>query len=304
MLSKEVYINNQKYLLKVGYQDDQKAREEFNDLTYKTWEFTFEDYYNSGYWNDRCIIYSLFKDEKIVSHLTISILETILNGKSQDVIQVGTVMTAEDYRGKGLSRFLMEFVLELFKDKVAGWFLFANETVLDFYPKFGFKPMAEFEHSIKVNNNHIAIPQRKLDLTQKGDLQLFENIVDNSIPNSIFPMKSKELTLFYCYVYADMGYADSIYYIESMDCIAIADYEGDVLSLHEVFSDKIVDMEELLPLLCTQKTSKIRFGFTPLDVSRMESQNYVHEDLCLFVSPSLVDLFTNSRIRVPIMAHT
>lgn len=53
-------------------------------------------------------------------------------------------MTDPDYRGRGLSRWLIDRVLEDFEQQVDFIFLYANDSVLDFYPKLGFKRAPEF----------------------------------------------------------------------------------------------------------------------------------------------------------------
>lgn len=47
-------------------------------------------------------------------------------------------MTDVKYRDQGLLRIIMEKVIAEWKDKCELIYLFANDSVLDFYPKFGF----------------------------------------------------------------------------------------------------------------------------------------------------------------------
>ena len=65
-------------------------------------------------------------------------MKTIWNGPIKNYIQLGTVMTAPPCRKQGLSRFLMEEIKKDWEGRCDGMYLFANDTVLDFYPKFGF----------------------------------------------------------------------------------------------------------------------------------------------------------------------
>ena len=44
----------------------------------------------------------------------------------------------------------METVLSDWRDCSDGIYLFANDSVLDFYPKFGFCPMGEYQVSVNV----------------------------------------------------------------------------------------------------------------------------------------------------------
>ena len=54
-------------------------------------------------------------------------------------------MTDEKYRNRGLIRQIMEEIDKDYSEIVDGIFLFANDEVLDFYPKFGFQKSGEYE---------------------------------------------------------------------------------------------------------------------------------------------------------------
>ena len=59
-------------------------------------------------------------------------------GEEKQYIQLGTVMTHPDYRKKGLSRVLTNKAIADYREKCDLIYLFANSSVLNFYPKFGF----------------------------------------------------------------------------------------------------------------------------------------------------------------------
>ena len=65
-------------------------------------------------------------------------MNLIVNDKTVNGIQIGAVGTLPEYRNKGLSKYLMDLVLDKYQDSTDISFLFANETVTEFYPKFGF----------------------------------------------------------------------------------------------------------------------------------------------------------------------
>lgn len=70
-------------------------------------------------------------------------IDTVWRGEALRLVQLGTVMTAPAHRGKGLARSLMEAVLDDWGRTCDGVYLYANGTVLEFYPKFGFVPARE-----------------------------------------------------------------------------------------------------------------------------------------------------------------
>ncbi|WP_326717516.1 GNAT family N-acetyltransferase [Vagococcus jeotgali] len=86
----------------------------------------------------------------------------VINKKKHQVLQLGTVMTKETYRDQGLSRRLIEEILKDYQGKVDMIFLFANETVLEFYPKFGFSRVMEDSYLLNVSDNKGQLDQWQL----------------------------------------------------------------------------------------------------------------------------------------------
>ncbi|MGE7624770.1 GNAT family N-acetyltransferase [Viridibacillus sp. NPDC096237] len=109
----------------------------------------------------------------MVSHNKVSTIDFIVFGKKKRFVQLGTVMTDEHYRNQGLSRVLMETVLDEWKDKCDMFYLFANDSVLDFYPKFGFVPVDEYEATTKVSKIENPYSVRKMDIDNVNDFICF-----------------------------------------------------------------------------------------------------------------------------------
>ncbi|WP_160139726.1 GNAT family N-acetyltransferase [Chryseobacterium sp. c4a] len=305
MKTENVSINNQNYILHLQYQDNEKLRLEFNRLTKKVWNFDFENYYQSGFWDDSCILYSLFDGDTIVSHITISLFKSNIDGKPKNFIQLGTVMTDESYQKKGLSRFLMEKFLHDFKGKHDGIFLFANETVLDFYPKFGFTPTKEFEAFQAIENLDLSIPhkKRKLELDEDNDLKLFEELVEQSVSNTMFPTKNKSITFFYCYANPEMGYKNSIYFLETLNCAVIIEIQDKTLHIVEVFSPEQVNLNHVIAAFDGIPFDEVVLGFSPKQ-NDFQYRLWKDDDVQLFVTPELLLVFEKYQIIVPLLSHT
>ncbi len=77
--------------------------------------------------------------ERIVANVSVDRMRFWKDGMEKHYIQLATVMTEEAFRNRD-DRGLMEFVEADFGEQTDGMFLFANDTVLTFYPKFGFRP--------------------------------------------------------------------------------------------------------------------------------------------------------------------
>lgn len=69
------------------------------------------------------------------------------NGERRNYIQIGTVMTDEAYRGRGLARQLISRILDDFRE-CDGVYLFGNMNALDFYRKQGFFEMTQYKYSV------------------------------------------------------------------------------------------------------------------------------------------------------------
>lgn len=152
-----VKIGKDYYVFAKGYKDDNKLRESFNELTQNTYGFDFEEWYKSGYWNDKYIPYSIIDKDRVVANVSVNTVYFNILGQEKLCIQIGTVMTDTEYRGRGLSRFLLERVIKEWKDKCEMIYLFANDSVLDFYPKFGFEKEQEYISYKYINKPELFI---------------------------------------------------------------------------------------------------------------------------------------------------
>ena len=140
------------YKLEKNYRNNDTLRKSFNELAQKTFGFDFEDWYQNGFWGDNYNPYSIVIDGKVVSNVSVNKTDMLMDGEVKHFLQLGTVMTDEQYRNKGLSRMLMEQIELDYAGKVDGIYLFANDSVLDFYPKLGFQKAKEYQYSRKVLN--------------------------------------------------------------------------------------------------------------------------------------------------------
>ena len=85
----EVIIKDKKYLFVTNYKQNDNLRACFNELTDSVWGFTFEDWFNSGYWNTSCHLYSLLHKNKMVSHITVTELDLQLADKRYKTVHLG-----------------------------------------------------------------------------------------------------------------------------------------------------------------------------------------------------------------------
>lgn len=299
-MSEKVLINNKQYSYVKNYREDENLREEFNKLTEKTYGFNFKKWYKEGYWGDKYIPYSLLDDNKVVANVSVNIMEINIDGEEKKFIQIGTVMTDERYRNQGLARLLMEKVLDEWENKCDCIYLFANDTVLDFYPKFGFKRFYEYQCFIKINKRKDNEIVRKIDIDYNEDRKLLEEIICNSIQISKLHVKeNKNLIMFYCLDFLK----DNIYYIEKYKSIAICEYDGEELFIQDIFMNKNIDLNNIINSLIGEKTKIVKLGFTPISNYEYNKELINDDDNALYIKSKKENIFDNEKIMFPMLSH-
>ncbi|TAI46946.1 GNAT family N-acetyltransferase [Flagellimonas allohymeniacidonis] len=293
-----INLNDNTYQFVKNFRDNADLRKSLNELTTVTFGFDFEQWYQDGYWGDHYVPYSLLHNDKIISNVSISKIEFNIENKAKLGIQIGTVMTDEAYRKRGLNKFILERVLGEWKDRCDFIYLFANDSVLDFYPKFNFKRLVEYQHS-KIVKPSGASGIKQLNMAnEKEKEQLIEAIRTSAPVSKVAARNNVPLVMFYCLSFKK----NSIYYIESLKAIVVAEYEGDTLIVDDVFCRETVDVNEVIQYMSKKGTHKAALGFTPLDETDFSTSLVTGEDT-LFVWKDHLGFFKNNQCRFPVLSH-
>lgn len=238
--------------------------------------------------------------ESVVANVSASIIDCLVLGENRRYIQIGTVMTDSTHRNQGLVRFLMEKVLDEWKDKCDMIYLYANDSVLNLYPKFGFMAVDEYQCSKTITNDHEIIVAEKLDMSLDDSRELVVKKVNNSISMSkLAMMKNVGLVMFYCTSFM----RDNVYYLRGQDVIVIAKIEGNTLYLQDIFSPSEVDVDNIIKALTNKEITTVVLGFTPDDTSCYCENLLQEDDTTLFVMKDKEDLFQNNKLMFPILSH-
>ena len=233
-------------------------RKSFNELAEFTFDINFERWYQAGFWGDNYIAYALLDGEKVIANASITKSELVINEKTYQTIQIGTVMTAPDYQGKGLSRQLVERILTDYQNKVDFIYLFANETVLDFYPKFGFKRVDEL--LIKKELTEKRTQKSGLTKVTFSEVQdEVEAIIKNADKSHLqsYLLDDKNLKLFY---YGTV-FSDEFYYIKELNVYLCFEIEENRLDLFDVLTNKPISMKAILDYLPLENITDIYYHF-------------------------------------------
>ncbi len=295
-----IKINGSKvYKYIVNYKNDEHLRSSFNSLTRKIYRFDFEDWYQSGYWDEKYIPYSLADGKDIISNVSVNVIDFLVHGEKRTYLQIGTVMTDPKYRNQGLNRILMEKVLEDWRGKCDLIYLFANNTVLDFYPKFGFNAAKEYQHAIKIQSEGATPDFIKLDMSNKKNEDfLLKKINQSCTFSKISMVDNASLIMFYCTSFMNQN----VYYIKKFDAIVIAEFKDTVLHINDVFCEKEIQIEDLIPSLIQEEIKQVILGFTPKDTTTFD-QTLLKQDDMLFILDDKWNLFDNQKLRFSILSH-
>ena len=89
-----------RYILDKSVRINDAVRASYNELTAKTFGFTFEEWYRQGFWTDKNVPYALRDGTKVISNVSVNPMDILWNGEMRRYVQLGTVMTDPEYRGR------------------------------------------------------------------------------------------------------------------------------------------------------------------------------------------------------------
>lgn len=281
-----------------NYRSNEVLRKSFNKLAEKTFGLNFENWYQRGYWGEQYNPYSMVIENEIVANVSVNRTDFLWNGKCRHFIQLGTVMTEENHRGQGYIRQIMKEIEKDYAQDCEGMYLFANDSVLTFYPKFGFRIAKEYQYTKTVD---IAEQQsaEQIIMQKQEDWQRLKNAIECSDAYSRFELTGNSgLILFYI----TGGMQESVYYIQKYDTYVIAEIEGSVLLIHNIFSPKKIPLDNVIAAF-GQEIKQVTLGFTPMEAQGYSVCEHKEEDCTLFVKGSGFTQFEQERLMVPMLAH-
>lgn len=282
-----------------NYRDNENLRHSFNALAEKTFDgLSFEAWYQNGYWSDHYNPYSIVMDKRVIANVSVNLIDFICNGSRKHFIQLGTIMTEEHFRNRGLIRRLMDEIEKDYKAVADGMYLFANDSVLDFYPKFGFRKIMEYRYTKKFSTSQecsvVQLPMR-----DKKDWQRLESAMKDSVSYSRLHMIDNDyLILFYITGFMQ----ENVYYDKKHDAYIIAEKTGSTLTVHNIFSKKKYPIDDILAAFGSG-IGQITFGFTPEDVSNCTVSAFREDDCTLFAKGTAFDSFEQEQLIFPSLSH-
>ena len=262
--------------LRKNYALNETIRKSYSKLTMNIFALSFENWYENGYWDEHYTPYSILDGDRVVANISVCRLDYEYQGMIRHYVQLGAVATEKSYRGKGLSRRLMEEVLKDF-NSYDGIYLYANDTVLEFYPKFGFEPKKEYgyETNVKVTGE-TSVQLVPMKNKQDWDKFLVEKNKRKSL--GLVEMQYDGLLMFYLSQFMQ----DTVYYLPREDAYVIAELDGNTLELYGVYAKEEIPMTRIFEAF-GNTIETVVFHFVPKDVTGLTKVEIKEEDRTFFV---------------------
>ncbi|MBD3218626.1 MAG: GNAT family N-acetyltransferase [candidate division Zixibacteria bacterium] len=251
------------YGIREGYRDKDFLRNAFFDFIDRIYPgLDFKIWYEKGFWLDNYIPHSIVIDDKIVSNASITKMALLVDGNIMKGIQVGTVGTLPEYRRRGLSRILMQHILNKYSDSMEIIFLYSSKEALSFYPKFGFDHYNEVIFRQTQNIPEPDYSARKLDIGTDRDFSLMREILGRRTPVSrLFGALDYDFITIWHILNL---HPNHLYYLEKEGIIIIASESNNQIHIWDVIYDKPMEIQEALPqIIKSEDIKSINFYFSP-----------------------------------------
>jgi ribosomal protein S18 acetylase RimI-like enzyme len=262
---------------KHSYDSPRAYQDSLNDLMELTFGFRFDQWTALKQWTADYTCYSILENGKMLSNVSTYLMRMRINGVEQVTLQLCSVATREDQRGRGLCRKIMETMLE--EHPHTPMFLYANDSVVDFYPRFGFQAVQDRQPWVKAKLHSRPGAMRNLDpaspvvgayLSQRT---CYSNVLDctNAAPLNWFNLL--------------MGSPTAVYEIPALEVMIAAEQEGDCLTIYDVWAKQPLTFAALTEYLDFPAVERVEFGFNPdwLDVRYQTIPRQDLEDTTIFV---------------------
>ena len=261
------------------YMQDAAARAALGALTQAAFGFDFEAWAARGFCARGAYVpYSFEEDGRILSNVSVNRMEFCLNGEKRRWLQLGTVATREDMRGRGLARRLVEIALADSMDGCDGVYLFANPEAAGFYEKCGFTRGTEYR-SFPRAEAYLNTDARLSSLRERGDSRAEARLDTGARFVPVNPGDGRALAAYqravretkpYAALWQENGFglamfytmnAENAYYCPALDAHAVVE-DG---SLNAVFARNMPLLRAVLAALAASENVETPtvIGFTP-----------------------------------------
>jgi predicted N-acetyltransferase YhbS len=261
---------------------------------------TFFTWGARGGWTERYEVIAVVVNDQVVSTVGRHSMRYVINGEARNGYQLGAIATHADHRNRGLARQLMSKVLGELDAPNQPVILFANPSVLDLYPRFGFRRLAQtaFIGHVDVRPADTLAP--RLDLERPTDRAWLANhcarasaVGQRFAARDYYPPMLFNLT----------RQPRIIFRLDLFGAVVIVHQDGDRLMIQDLLATRPFRLTDALPHVCTQPVRTLEFGFHPEACwPDAESRPLDDDGSTLFAWGAAAEV--NGPIRFPDLAQT
>lgn len=227
----------------------------FDDLIRTSFGFSFKPWFEQKLWDKRYESYSVIENGKMLSNICIYKVDLLVMGKLTRAHQFGGVTTRAEARGKGYSRMLMEHIESEYPDTPA--FLSANPSVIDFYPRFGFRQVPRSKPFLEVCIDNSPGEAVRLSSCDPFAIEMIHS--RGAYSGVLDAVNTQPIARFHLLI----DYEDGIYHLPKCGAIAIAEQREDTLFLADVIAREPIPFEAVARELPFEGIRRVEFGFCP-----------------------------------------
>lgn len=223
-------------------------------------EANFRRWYELGGWDASYRAFAIFDGNDIVANVSAWRSTLVIDGVQCTGCQLGAVGVLPDLRGRGLQRRLLEFALQQAQpDELI--YLFANEEVSDFYPRFGFRYEPQYLFSAEMTVHPQTGLLRRLSVDSPTDRQLMLDLARRCNPATQRFGAVEYGTVLLWHWTQQSGF--DAYYHENDAALVFVEQDLGVLRVCDVLASRNIDLRAYLPHLTTESIDCVEFCFTP-----------------------------------------
>lgn len=207
-----------------------------------------------GGWTGDYEVFAIVDDGSIVSTIGRSRMHLVIEGEDRVGYQLGAVATLEPYRGRGLARQLMEWVISDLDELDQPIILFANNSVLDFYPRFGFKRIPQRRSVAAAALQPVGVQASRCNLSNASDRAHLAAVCAKARP---IQGRLTARDYYWLALWNLTCEPTTVSWVPGLDAAVVFTAENGSLVIHDVLATQPFDLSLIVPTLITQPIADV-----------------------------------------------
>jgi predicted N-acetyltransferase YhbS len=253
-----------------------------------------------GGWTTDYEVFALLDGDRIVSTIGRSLMQLVDNRHPVAGYQLGAVGTLPHYRGRGLARRLMDEIVGELDHPDQPVILHANDSVVDFYPRFGFRRVAQKRSVADVSIAPAKTPAARFDPDDAAQRSRLQNLFVRAMPIR-GPLSAANY--YWIALWHLSGSSIAAFWLPQFDALVAATSDNERLIVHDVIAPRPFDLRGAVPQLIERRVTEVEFCFDTDDWWATARESRLDDaDEPLFVRGASASIV--GPVRLPALAHT